>query len=76
MKRRGGVHVAALDRRDQSADGKNGKASVTPAPARKSLRVDIVIQRTFKVQHLDRLRHLGREGDGVGACRRLHHGGT
>jgi hypothetical protein len=38
MKRLGGVHVAAPARLDQSADGRKGSASVTPAPARNNLR--------------------------------------
>jgi hypothetical protein len=38
MKRLGGVQAAAPARLDQSADGKKGSPSVTPAPARNDLR--------------------------------------
>src|ERR1700690_997429 len=38
MKRRGGVRLAALARRDHRAEGKNGSDSVTAAPPRNNLR--------------------------------------
>src|SRR5450432_2236329 len=38
MKRRGGVRLAALARRDHRAEGKNGSENVTAAPPRNNLR--------------------------------------